>query len=262
MKTKAQWIQALAMIVCCVGCTSGQKDSGQAKTQDSVPQEVMQSEEDISHDAGEKEGNYSVISLPVIPDEMYRELYESTKAPTSPPDSSFFRTGNDYILWLHEQPRSSTMPFKLTQGSRGESISLVNGSSGKVEELQAVYRCGDIEQDLLEQIREQCLESIDEVADVEFTHYDFDGDGKQELILTYSDAGSLFVGGYVFKFTGRSPNAPWEYLACVSGQFTLFVNKETGHILAPYGSQGLFDAYRFDGKTFVRIEAQPTVSEH
>lgn len=166
-----------------------------------------------------------------------------------------FRTWNKYLSWSPEAPKSSSMNFKPTLHSREGRLSFISSPSSLPMQTRAIYKSGKIEQDLMALVKNRLIETLgDDGLDemfIELTYYDFDKDGKREVVLSFVDYGSLFIVGYVLKFTDREPEAPWEYLAEVRGQTFLYVNRETEEVVAPVGSQGLFDAYRFDGKEFV-----------
>lgn len=174
--------------------------------------------------------------------------------------SPIFRTGYSYITWELNDTQAKMYCDIDQDGTLDEELFFVMGSQENTLPAKVIYRKGAVEQDLMplilkkEFVAEWFDEMTPEYATFELTFYDFDKDGKLELICSFADGGSAAMKANVFRFIGKKKGQPWEFMGDLSGQYELYISEENGLIIAPIGSQGLFEAYRFDGKQFMDAE--------
>lgn len=80
---------------------------------------------------------------------------------------------------------------------------------------------------------------------IQVTCYDLDKDGIKEIIVSVGNQ-SYEMESIIYRYT-KSIDNPFELVAYIDGQEKMYI-KEDGAIIAPYGSQGLFEEYRYLNK--------------
>lgn len=78
---------------------------------------------------------------------------------------------------------------------------------------------------------------------------DFNGDGKSELIISIGDK-LLTLQSFIFKVRDAKEHS-FKYIGKIDGQTYMYLD-ENNHIIAPFGSQGLFDEYICNGETILK----------
>ena len=81
---------------------------------------------------------------------------------------------------------------------------------------------------------------LNEEYHIQASCIDFNGDGKSELIISIGDK-LLTLQSFIFKVRDAKEHS-FKYIGKIDGQTYMYLD-ENNHIIAPFGSQGLFDEY-------------------
>ncbi|MDO4770768.1 hypothetical protein [Porphyromonas sp.] len=189
---------------------------------------------------------------------------EETGGNTGNRHSPIFRTKNKHITWnLEDYDRDMTCDLN-GDGREDETLSFeIDPETGSLP-VGLLYRRGEVMQDFLPDVKDRISDWWEELSaeyvNFEMTYYDFDKDGVPELIISLCDYGGASMKAFVYRWTNKDPRRPWEFLADVAGQSQMYLD-ERGDVVAPFGSQGLYYCYRFDGKEFVEVDSSFSESE-
>lgn len=235
MKRIVGWALALACLMgaySCGGAKKSQSTQGQAQETDSQQYITLK----VRHEP--------------IDGESAEEDPTSKFAP-------LFKTKNKYISYRYEGHDEAMKGDFNGDGKADETLMFVPDE--RVDSLPKglLYLRGEVSQNFradLQEALDQLGESSSEFIDLEMTYHDFDKDNIPELVVSLVDMGSLFMNTRVYRWTNKDTKAPWEYVASIYGQTRMYIDPN-GDVVAPFGSQGLFYAYRFDGKTFAEVES-------
>lgn len=89
------------------------------------------------------------------------------------------------------------------------------------------------------------VEENNEWKTMQVCEYDFEKDGKSEIVVAYGD-GLTYLQVFVYKKIGN------EYKEIGDFEGQEFCNLSAGEVILPYGSQGLFTSYKLTGGKFVQ----------
>lgn len=235
MKRIVGWTLALACLVgaySCGGAKNSQSDQGQTQEADSLQDITLKVRHEPTDEGNTEEGSTSKFG-------------------------PLFKTKNKYISYRHEGYDESMQGDFNGDGKADETLMFVPDERADSLPKGLLYLRGEVKQNFradLQEVLDHLGESSSEYIDLEMTYHDFDKDNKPELIISLVDMGSLFMNARVYRWSNKDAKAPWEYIATVRGQTNMYLDSN-GDVIAPLGSQGLFYAYRFNGKEFVEVES-------
>lgn len=86
---------------------------------------------------------------------------------------------------------------------------------------------------------------------IQVAFVDFDKDKKPELVVAAGD-GLIDLGVSIFKYTGNKINL-YKEIGYIEGQSNITIDKNN-HIIAPYGSQGLYTEYQYKSGKIVEVK--------
>lgn len=82
--------------------------------------------------------------------------------------------------------------------------------------------------------------------------YDLDGDGVKEVLTSVGDK-SLNLQTVVHKYV-KDSSTLFEVVGRIQGQEYQYIDPKSKEIIAPYGSQGLFDSYIYQNGSLIKQE--------
>ena len=86
------------------------------------------------------------------------------------------------------------------------------------------------------------FDNLEEGYGIQVTCYDLDNDGIREIIVSVGNQ-SYEMQSVVYRYT-KSKDNPFEIVAYIDGQEKMHI-EDDGTIIAPYGSQGMFNEYKY-----------------
>lgn len=144
---------------------------------------------------------------------------------------SFFKGSKPLLTWMNGDSKAKTIKLK-------SSAALTIKYSELLVHVQVIF--GNQAFDVIN------IEETNEWTKLQITEYDFDKDGKNELVIAYGDYGTMKV--MVSKIT----KSDVVTIGSFDGQYECVVEKNK--IWFPIGSQGLFEEYTLVKNSFVKTQ--------
>lgn len=167
--------------------------------------------------------------------------------------NNLFDVRNNKFIISSSSQLSQDKSMNVDLDSDGKKEKIIIGRSHPIGTKICVFK---------EQYRKQLLDGIecdesffDEYGELNEEYYiqasciDFNGDGKSELIISIGDK-LLTLQSFIFKVRDAKEHS-FKYIGKIDGQTYMYLD-ENNHIIAPFGSQGLFDEYICNGETILK----------